>query len=136
MIRAVLDPGVLVAAFISPRGPPARLLTMWLEGAFEVVASPKLLTELITVLHRPKFRRYFSEEEAEAYVATLTRLAIVVRDPGEAPPITDDPNDDYLFALGNAALVDVIVSGDAHLTKLKNPAPPVVTPRGFAERLR
>lgn len=136
MIRAVLDPGVLVAALISPRGAPAQLLTKWLEGAFEVVASPKLLGELITVLRRPKFRRYFSEEEAEAYVETLKRLAIVVLDPSETPPITDDPNDDYLFALGATAHVDVIVSGDAHLTGLTNPVPRVVTPREFAERLR
>ena len=108
----------------------------WLEWAFEMVASPKLLEELIAVLQRPKYRRYFSEEEADAYVAALTRLAIVVRDPDETPRVTDDPNDDYLFALGNAAQVDVIVSGDAHLTKLENPAPRVATPRDFAERLR
>ena len=136
MIRAVLDPGVLVAAFISPRGAPAQLLTKWLEGAFEVVASPKLLEELASVLRRPKFRPYFSEEEAEAYVATLTRLAIVVRDPDEVPRVTDDPNDDYLFALGNAAGVEVVVSGDANLTNLETSAPPVATPREFAERLR
>lgn len=136
MIRAVLDPGVLIAALISPRGAPAQLLRKWLEGAFEVVASPKLLEELITVLVRPKFRRYLSEEEAQSYVDALSRLAIVVRDPADVPPVTDDPNDDYLFALGSAAGANVIVSGDAHLTKLVSPMPPVLTPRGFAERLR
>ena len=67
MYRAVLDPGVLIAAIISPKGAPAALLKSWMEGGYELVASPKLLAELERVLLRPKFRKYLSEEEGRAY---------------------------------------------------------------------
>ena len=130
MIRAVLDPGVLIAALLSSQGAPARLLTLWLEGAYELITSPKLLGELERVLLRPKFRRYVTEDEAMSYVAMLQRLTIVVTDPGDVPQISRDPNDDYLIALGRAADAAAIVSGDPHLTEL-DLDPPVLTPREF-----
>lgn len=135
MLRAVLDPGVLIAALISPQGAPAQLIALWIEGAFELVASPKLLDELGRVLERPKFRRYASAEEARRYVEAIGRLALVVRDPADVPRVTEDPGDDYLVALGKAARANVIVSGDPHLTMLEDPNPEVVTPREFLSRI-
>lgn len=134
MIRAVLDPGVLIAALISSQGAPARLLTLWLEGAFEVVVSPKLLGELSTVLRRSKFRRYVTEDEAEQYVDVLRRLAIILEDPEEVEAVSADPKDDYLMALAGGAGA-IVVSGDSHLTEIVNPDPAVVTPREFVDRL-
>ena len=118
MYRAVLDPGVLIAAIISPKGAPAALLRSWMEGGYELVVSPKLLAELERVLSRPKFRKYLSEEEAMAYVTLLERLAIQVEDPPEEPGLTPDPGDDYLVSLARTAKVHYLVSGDSHLTEL------------------
>ncbi len=132
MIRAVLDPGVLIAALISPRGTPARLIALWIEGAFELVASPKLLEELRVVLLRPKFRRYATEDEARSYVELVERLAVVVKDPDEIPRVSKDRKDDYLVALSKASLA-TLVSGDSHLTELDLDEPRVRTPREFAE---
>lgn len=132
MRRAVLDPGVLIAALISPRGAPAKLITFWIEGAFELVASPKLLEELRTVLLRAKFRRYTTEEEARSYVEVFERLAVVVRDPEAVPRVSKDPNDDYLVALAVASSA-TLVSGDPHLIELDQEEPLVRTPREFAE---
>jgi uncharacterized protein len=58
MFRVVLDPGVLIAAVLSPKGAPAELLRHWLAGDYELVVSDKLLAELKRVLLRPKFRKY------------------------------------------------------------------------------
>lgn len=132
MIRAVLDPGVLIAALISPRGTPARLIALWIEGAFELIASPKLLEELRVVLLRPKFRRYATEDEALSYVELIERLAVVVKDPDEIPRVSKDRKDDYLVALAKASLA-TLVSGDSHLTELDLDEPRVRTPREFAE---
>lgn len=134
MIRAVLDPGVLIAALISSQGAPAQLLTLWLDGAFEVVVSPNLLGELSTVLRRSKFRRYVSEDEAEQYVDVLRRLAIILEDPEEVPAVSVDPKDDYLMALAASAGA-IVVSGDPHLTEIHNAGPAVVTPREFVDQL-
>lgn len=134
MTRAVLDPGVLIAALISPRGVPAKLIALWLEGAFELVASPKLLEELRTVLLRAKFRRYTTEAEARSYVEVFERLAVVVRDPQAVPRVSKDRKDDYLVALAVASSA-TLVSGDPHLIELDQEQPLVRTPREFAETI-
>lgn len=50
MRRVVLDPNVLVSAYISPTGAPAQLLEQALSGRLQLVASPRLLAELEGVL--------------------------------------------------------------------------------------
>jgi len=135
MYRVVLDPGVLIAAILSPKGAPAELYRRWIEGDYELVVSPKLLAELDRVLLRPKFRKHLSEEGAGAYVDLFHRLATHAEDPPEEPGLTPDPGDDYLVSLARAAKVHFLVSGDSHLTGLAEPTPPVLTPRGFLGRL-
>jgi uncharacterized protein len=135
VLRVVLDPGVLVSAVISQTGPPAEILDRWRDGAFDLVASPKLVDELEDVLLRPKFREFASEDEARAYVEALAGGAVLVRDPEETPALTPDPDDDYLVALAVAARVDAIVSGDDDLVELADPPVPVQTPREFLQRL-
>ena len=136
MTRAVLDPNVLVSAFISPRGgAPDRIVRAWREGAFELVVSPKLIAELADVLNRPKFALQAAEGRAEAYIAALADDTVQIDDPSDPPSASPDRGDDYLFALARAARADLIVSGDSHLTQLTGPTPPVLTPRQFAERL-
>ncbi len=131
MVRAVLDPGVLIAALLSPRGAPASLLLRWLEGAFELIVSSQLLAELEAVLRRPKFRGYVTAEEVADYLVLLRSFATVVPDPASEPGATPDPGDDYLVALARSIGADCLVSGDPHLTDLRRLRPPVVTPRAF-----
>jgi putative PIN family toxin of toxin-antitoxin system len=136
LTRAVLDPNVLVSAFISQRGSsPDRIVRAWREGAFELVVSPQLIAELTDVLARPKFALQAAEGRAEAYIASLAVDAIQIDDPPNPPAESPDSTDDYLIALARAARADVIVSGDSHLTQLVDPTPPVLTPRQFMEQL-
>jgi putative PIN family toxin of toxin-antitoxin system len=133
--RAVLDTNVLVSALIAPDGATARLLIELRAGAFEVVASPMLLAELGDVLRRPKFRRFVSEVEVNAYVELIRRESIVVDDPAPSrEPLSGDPDDEYLIDLARAARVDALVTGDAHLLELRELLP-VRTPREFLESL-
>jgi putative PIN family toxin of toxin-antitoxin system len=129
-----LDPGVLISGLISAKGAPRSLLWLWLEGSFELITCPALLEELERVLLRPKFRSYVTVREARAYV-TLRRLSFVEPDPEVTAGLTPDPGDDYLVALARAAGVNFLVSGDPHLTKLKQASPPVLTPKVFLQRI-
>lgn len=136
MTRAVLDPNVLVSAFISQRGSaPDVIVRAWREGAFELVISPRLIAELSDVLGRPKFERQAGEGRAEAYIAAFAGDALRIDDPPDPAAVSPDPGDDYLLALALAAGADVIVSGDRHLTQLHDATPPVLTPRQFADQL-
>jgi putative PIN family toxin of toxin-antitoxin system len=135
-VRAVLDPGVLIAALISAVGAPRVLLALWLEGAFELIGSPQLLAELERVLLREKFRSYLTEPEVREFLDLLLRFATIVPDPPPLPGVTPDPKDDYLVALARSSGARVLVSGDRHLCDLADPQPPVLTPRAFLNRLQ
>jgi putative PIN family toxin of toxin-antitoxin system len=136
LTRAVLDPNVLVSAFISQRGgSPDRIVRAWREGAFELIVSPQLIAELTDVLARPKFALQAADGRAEAYIAGLAGDAIQIEDPRDPPAVSPDSSDDYLIALARAARADAIVSGDSHLTQLVDSTPPILTPRQFAEQL-
>ena len=134
MLRIVVDSNVLVSAVISAGGPPAEVLDRWRNADFDLVASAALLAEVEQVLLRPKFRAWVGEADAQAYVRALALESVMVDDPPAAVGITPDPADDYVVALAREARADVIVSGDAHLTKLELD-PPVLTPREFLDRL-
>ena len=126
---------MLISGLISAKGAPRSLLWLWLEGSFELIVCPALLAELQRVLLRAKFRPYVSAPEVRAYVALVQRLSSVERDPEIKVGLTPDPGDDYLVAMARAVGAHFIVSGDPHLTGLKQARPPVLTPRGFLRRL-
>ena len=130
MQRAVLDPGVLVSALITPAGTAAKLLRAAREGKFDLLVSRLLLEELEVVLRRDKFRRYLDLDAVSAGIRLLMDEGQLVDDP-ERPPLVrcEDPKDDYLIALahqGKAALV----SGDRHLLLLAGTIP-VFSPGQF-----
>jgi putative PIN family toxin of toxin-antitoxin system len=135
VIRAVLDPGVLIAAFNSPAGIPARILRAWERGMFELMVSPMLLDELLGTLLRPKFGRYASNNDVVMFVEALRLAGSAVDDPSSVEAISRDPNDDYLIALARACGAHVIVSSDKDLTSLRDLAPPVVRPLEFLSTL-
>ena len=91
MARVVVDPNILVAALISPRGAPAALYGGLAGGRFELIASPQLLAELERVLSREKFRRYASLDQVQRYVRAIARLAVLVEDAPALPGVTADP---------------------------------------------
>ena len=130
MARAVLDPGVLVSALITPTGIPAKLLLAARGGSFELIVSPLLLEELEAVLRREKFRRYVDLGGVAAYLDLLHGDAQLAADPEDPPPIRcADPDDDYLIALAHSRSA-ALVSGDRHLLELAGRIP-VFSPTGF-----
>jgi len=131
VFRIVIDPGVLIAALISPSGIPRQLAEAWFAGKFELLICPMLISELEDVLGRKKFDSYVSIGSRKTYIALLSRLATWVSDPVELPRATPDPNDDYLLALANSQGAHFIVSGDPHLTKLTASAVRILSPRAF-----
>ncbi len=103
MTRVVIDPAVLVSAFISPLGHPARLWEAVRDERLDMVVSPKLIAELAAVLHRPNFRRYATVEEVDVFVAEVARYGTPLADRDDPPRASRDANDDYLVALARTA---------------------------------
>jgi putative PIN family toxin of toxin-antitoxin system len=132
-VRALLDANVLVSALLSRTGSPARLITLWLDAAFELVVCPALLTEVERTLGHPKLSTRIEQADAKRFVELLSELAEMVPDPEGPPPVhSEDPSDDYLLALAGREQVP-LVSGDKHLLALGGRAP-VFSPREFLDR--
>jgi len=126
-MRAVLDPNVIISALLAPNGTPAKVLRLWLEGAYDLIASSELLAELERALAYPKLTK---RAEAAELIEFLGREAQLLDDPGDPPAIrSPDPGDDYLIALAAVARA-VLVSGDRHLLSLANVVP-VYSPAEF-----
>jgi uncharacterized protein len=134
--RVVIDPGVLVSAFISPRkAAPALLVDALLDGHFEMIVSPTLIAELTDVLGREKFAAHAAEGRAAAFIAVLLDRAEMVPDAASGSVKTADADDDYLIALAQARDVNAVVSGDGHLLDVTSSGLQVLTPRALADRL-
>ena len=130
----MLDVNVLVSALLSRTGTPATLLREWLNGAFELVVSPRLLDELAGVLAYPKIRTRVEATEAEAFLQLLaTRAQVGLDSESAAAHRSADPDDDYLIALAASAQA-MLVSGDSHLLSLANRIP-VFTAAAFLRQL-
>ncbi|HET8954223.1 MAG TPA: putative toxin-antitoxin system toxin component, PIN family [Solirubrobacterales bacterium] len=130
MPRAVLDPGILVSALITPTGASAKLLRAAREGNFDLVISGLLLEELEVVLLRDKFRRYLDLKGVSAGIRLILDEGQMVPDPAGGPPVRcSDPDDDYLIALAHREGA-ALVSGDRHLLELAG-AIPVFSPGEF-----
>lgn len=137
-MRAVVDPNVLVSAWISPHGFPRRILDAADTGDFEMVVSQRLLAELADVLSRERMRRHGPIERAQAHVQRAMRVGVHVEIDDEPERVVpDDPKDDYLVALAIESGADYLVSGDPHLMgpSLGQGTVPVLTPRQFADLL-
>ena len=138
MIRIVADANVLVSAALarSPLAPSALVLEAALDGRVKLLSSPMLLTEIVSVLERPRLRRYLSLDEARRFVADVASVTTRVDDaPPPHPAVCRDPRDDYLVALAVATHADAIVTGDRDLLDLVEPPVAVLTPRTLTERL-
>jgi putative PIN family toxin of toxin-antitoxin system len=136
VLRAVLDPGVLISALLSPSGTPAALYLAAVEGQFELVACPHLLNELLDMLGREKLRKYVYPEEAAAFAVAVRRVGRFLADPEIERGVTPDPDDDYLVALARAAGAHVLVTGDRRLVELEAVTPRILTPARFLALLR
>ena len=135
MIRAVLDPNVIISAVLSREGSPAEVLRQWLRGEFETIVSPLLLAELSRALAYPKLRLRISAAEADELLELLSRGATMADDlPGPPPVQSPDPGDDYLINLASTNSA-VLVSGDHHLLDLRAKLP-VFNPADFLNLLR
>jgi putative PIN family toxin of toxin-antitoxin system len=133
-VRAVLDANVHISALLSAAGSPGRIVRAFVEGRFELVVSPKLLSELQRALGYAKLQRYIDAEESAQYIAWLRDAALLVEDPGGDPPARSaDPEDDYLLALA-ASQQAHLVSGDRHLLQLADERP-IHSPAEFLRRL-
>ena len=115
-MRFVFDTNVLISALLLPASKPRQALDSALKKG-ELLLSLDVLAELVAVLGRKQFRRYVTEEEVRAFVAALTRQAVLV-DVDVQIAKCSDPKDDKFLELAVSGQATHIITGDADLLAL------------------
>jgi len=124
MMRIVPDTNVLVSALLFPRNNSAQIMRLVLEGVLNLVISCDILDEIYRVVRYPRLvklmeKNSIAPEEVDLFIEKMSKIALVT--PGELTldVIQDDPSDNKIVACAVKGETDFIISGDHHLTDLK-----------------
>src|SRR5262249_377254 len=135
----VLDANVFVSAILSPTGIPGRIVVALRKEQFSIVISTVILAEIGRVLRYPRIKKRHGlpEKEIEAFLAHLIPLGVITPGRLSLSVVADDPTDDRYIECAVEGGADYIVSGDAHLLRLRRYEDiQIVTPKEFHNILR
>ena len=113
-VRWVLDTNVILSALLFPSGRLIWLRDAWRSGTVIPLASRETTTELIRVLHYPRFGLTPSERE-DLLTDYLPHCESVTVSGPVTVPQCRDPHDRPFLELAVAARADVLVTGDKDL---------------------
>ena len=116
MKKVVVDTNILISA-LGWKGNEYKLISKAMDDKIRLYTSIDLINESKKVALRPKFN--FSEEEIDEFIDALIEASEVVAPEFKLDIITDDPADNKVLECALEGEVDLIVSGDRHLLKLK-----------------
>ena len=128
-MKAVLDPNVLVAAYLT-EGLCARLLRRARQQQFDLIICPQILRECRNNL------RKLTAPTADVLDATIDHLRAIARvitpDRHLIVHVSRDPDDNGILACALTAQADYLVTGDKDLLTLRTfHRIPIITPRDF-----
>ena len=110
-MRVVIDTNISFA--IRPNKDFERLFD-YLSGHGVILISEETVAELFTVLNRPKFRKYITQDSAIDYVEWYIGISegVIVT---EHVTACRDPKDDKFLSLAVTGKADCIIAGDSDL---------------------
>ena len=126
--RWVLDTNVVLSALLFPSGRLTWLRDAWRSGAVVPLAARETTTELIRVLHYPRFGLTRSERD-DLLADYLPYCESVIVSGPVAAPACRDPHDRPFLELAVAGRADALVTGDKDLLALARTFPiPTLSP--------
>ena len=133
----MVDTNILVRAVIKPWGTVGSVLRRLRDGAYVLLYSEPLLTELVDVLNRPRIRdKYGLTQDDIGVVVALVLLRGAAIVPTRRITICRDPKDNLILEAAADGGANAIVSGDKDLLNLKAfEEVAIVTPAEFLTRL-
>ena len=122
--RIVADTNVIVSSVLTPGGKSDRLLQEVFDGHLQLILTHAILKEIRRVFSYPKIQKLLDKRsvtpgEIEDFLIKLIKISILVAPTSIPDVIKDDPADNYILAAAQYGQVNFIVSGDQHLTSLK-----------------
>ena len=103
---------------------------------YVLIFSSELFEEFIEVVSRPKFKKYFSEEDIIEIIEVINQQAEFVDVVSEIS-FCRDKKDNFLLSLAIDGRVDYLITGDADLLELeKIDSVKILTLKEFVKELK
>jgi uncharacterized protein len=133
LLRVVVDTNVFISAFLYPERPIFQVLQQAGQRRYLLLTSPAIVREVGMVM-----REDLAWEEVVRihHLKTLTKAAEIIFPRITLQVIKEDPPDNRILECAVEGKVDLIVSGDRHLLRLKSyQGIPIVRPIDFLRTL-
>ena len=137
-MQAVVDADCLIAGTLAESGAASRLLDLWRDGFFEMIACPRLVGEVRKALLDPRIssRYTITPDEVDEFCRRIEEESIWLPEPIDAPRLVQaDRGDDYLIQLTKDGGAEVLVTRDHHFDGVVVPGLEIVPPRVIGPRL-
>jgi putative PIN family toxin of toxin-antitoxin system len=135
MNSAVFDTNVVVSGFLSPAGPPGRIVEWLRNGSVQAVLDDRIMAEYAEVLARPVFR--LPVAEVELVLATIrARSFWVEAAANHTVRGLPDPDDAPFLECAMAAGVPLVTGNLRHFPKSAAKDVVVITPAQFVTSFR
>ena len=115
-MKLVVDTNVMISA-LGWNGPEYTLMKRVFERKAKLYFSADILTEFHKVAQRPKLG--FMQDEIEEFIVALIEIGTLVVPEIKLYVIKACPSDNIFLECAQEAKADLLVSGDAHLLRLK-----------------
>ena len=134
MNRAVFDTNVIVAGFLSPHGPPGRIVDWLRQGAVTAVLDDRIVHEYAEVLARPAFG--LPQTDVALVLGVIQEQAEWVETPVAVHAAgLPDPDDAPFLECARAAGVPVVTGNIRHFPKRLCTGVEVLTPAEFERQV-
>jgi len=134
MNRAVFDTNVIVSGFLSPAGPPGRIVEWLRSGSVQAVLDDRIAAEYAEVLARPVFQLPAAEVDI-VLTAIRARAFWVEAVAGQRTGNLPDPDDAPFLECARTAGVPLVTGNLRHFPKSITGKVPVLTPAQFVASL-
>ena len=88
------------------------------KGKIKLIFSVELIDEFMTVVDRPKFRKFFNKGDIEELIGLFDSYGEVIRVNSQVD-ICRDPKDNFILSLLKDSKADFLLTGDMDLLELK-----------------
>jgi putative PIN family toxin of toxin-antitoxin system len=120
-MKVVLDTNVVVSAFLSPDGVPAKILEHLRNDIFQLLISPPILDEYRRALmyKRVQDRHGLSADEIDGAMRDLGGASICLNPATAISIVESDADDNKFFECAVEGNANYIVSGDSAVQRVR-----------------
>lgn len=115
--KIIIDTNLWISFLISKNY--SKLDEILFSKKCTLIFSEELLNEFLAVIKRPKFRRFFSQEDTEDLIETIQDYSDFVSVTSKVE-VCRDEKDNFLLALAKDSQAQFLITGDNDLVELKD----------------